>query len=194
MSNTSLIYIIITTALVSNVVLSQFLGICSFLGVSKSIKNSAALGVAVVFVITIASAVASLLYDFLLVPLSLEYLTTIVFILVIAALVQVVEMFLKKTSPAIYQALGIYLPLITTNCAVLGVALTNVQDGFNFVQSVTAGFGTAVGYTVAIVLLAGIRERIDEMDLPAPFRGAPIVLLSAALMSIAFMGFSGLSL
>ena len=194
MSNTSLIYIIITTALVSNVVLSQFLGICSFLGVSKSIKNSAALGVAVVFVITIASAVASLLYDFLLVPLSLEYLTTIVFILVIAALVQVVEMFLKKTSPAIYQALGIYLPLITTNCAVLGVALTNVQDGFNFVQSVTAGFGTAVGYTIAIVLLAGIRERIDEMDLPAPFRGAPIVLLSAALMSIAFMGFSGLSL
>ena len=149
---------------------------------------------AVVFVITIASAVASLLYDFLLVPLSLEYLTTIVFILVIAALVQVVEMFLKKTSPAIYQALGIYLPLITTNCAVLGVALTNVQDGFNFVQSVTAGFGTAVGYTIAIVLLAGIRERIDEMDLPAPFRGAPIVLLSAALMSIAFMGFSGLSL
>ena len=194
MSNTSLIYIIITTALVSNVVLSQFLGICSFLGVSKSIRNSAALGVAVVFVITIASAVASLLYDFLLVPLSLEYLTTIVFILVIAALVQVVEMFLKKTSPAIYQALGIYLPLITTNCAVLGVALTNVQDGFNFVQSVTAGFGTAVGYTIAIVLLAGIRERIDEMDLPAPFRGAPIVLLSAALMSIAFMGFSGLSL
>lgn len=194
MSNTSLIYIIITTALVSNVVLSQFLGICSFLGVSKSIKNSAALGVAVVFVITIASAVASLLYDFLLVPLNLEYLTTIVFILVIAALVQVVEMFLKKTSPAIYQALGIYLPLITTNCAVLGVALTNVQDGFNFVQSVTAGFGTAVGYTIAIVLLAGIRERIDEMDLPAPFRGAPIVLLSAALMSIAFMGFSGLSL
>ena len=194
MSNTSLIYIIITTALVSNVVLSQFLGICSFLGVSKSIRNSAALGVAVVFVITIASAVASLLYDFLLVPLSLEYLTTIVFILVIAALVQVVEMFLKKTSPAIYQALGIYLPLITTNCAVLGVALTNVQDGFNFVQSVTAGFGTAVGYTIAIILLAGIRERIDEMDLPAPFRGAPIVLLSAALMSIAFMGFSGLSL
>ena len=194
MSNTSLIYIIITTALVSNVVLSQFLGICSFLGVSRSIKNSAALGVAVIFVITSASAVASLLYDFLLVPLDLEYLTTIVFILVIAALVQVVEMFLKKSSPAIYKALGIYLPLITTNCAVLGVALTNVQDGFNFVQSVTAGFGTAVGYTIAIILLAGIRERIDEADLPRPMRGAPIVLLAAALMSIAFMGFSGLSL
>ena len=194
MSQTSLLFIIITTALVSNVVLSQFLGICSFLGVSKSIKNSAALGVAVIFVMTIASAVASLLYDLLLVPLQLEYLKTIVFILVIAALVQVVEMFLKKTSPGIYRALGIYLPLITTNCAVLGVALTNVQNEYNFIQSVTAGFGTAVGYTIAIVVLAGIRERIDESDLPAPFRGAPIVLLSAALMSIAFMGFSGLSL
>lgn len=194
MANPSLIYIIITTALVSNIVLSQFLGICSFLGVSKSIKNSAALGVAVIFVITLASAVASLLYDFLMVPLHLEYLTTIIFILVIAALVQVVEMFLKKTSPAIYKALGIYLPLITTNCAVLGVALTNVQDSYDFIHSVTAGFGTAVGYTIAIIVLAGIRERINESDLPKPFRGAPVVLLAAALMSIAFMGFSGLSL
>ena len=194
MNESSLLFIIITTALVSNVVLSQFLGICSFLGVSKSIKNSAALGVAVIFVITIASAVANLLYTFLLIPLGLEYLKTIVFILVIAALVQMVEMFLKKSSPTIYQALGIYLPLITTNCAVLGVALTNVQDGYNFIQSVTAGFGTAVGYTIAIIVLAGIRERIEESDLPAPFRGAPIVLLSAALMSIAFIGFSGLSL
>ncbi len=194
MSETSLIFIIITTALVSNVVLSQFLGICSFLGVSKSVKNSAALGVAVIFVITIASAVANLLYQFLLKPFQLEYLETIVFILVIAALVQIVEMFLKKSSPAIYNALGIYLPLITTNCAVLGVALTNVENEYNFIQSVTAGFGTAVGYTIAIVLLAGIRERINEEDLPSPFRGAPVVLLAAALMSIAFMGFSGLSL
>ena len=194
MSNTSLILIIITTALVNNVVLSQFLGICSFLGVSKSIRNSAALGVAVIFVITIAAAVANLLYTLLLKPLNREYLETIVFILVIAALVQMVEMFLKKTSPAIYKALGIYLPLITTNCAVLGVALTNVQNEYNFVQSVVAGFGTAVGYTIAIVLLAGIRERIDESDIPAPFRGAPVVLLCAALMSIAFMGFSGLAL
>jgi len=194
MSNTSLLFIIISTALVSNVVLSQFLGICSFLGVSKSIKNSAALGVAVIFVITIASAVASLLYDYILVPLNLEYMETIVFILVIAALVQMVEMFLKKSSPAIYQALGIYLPLITTNCAVLGVALTNVQDGYNLIQSITAGFGTAVGYTISIILLAGIRERLSLDDVPAPFRGAPIVLLSAALMSIAFFGFSGLSL
>ncbi|MBQ6322733.1 MAG: RnfABCDGE type electron transport complex subunit A [Lachnospiraceae bacterium] len=194
MSQTSLVYIIITSALVSNVVLSQFLGICSFLGVSKSIKNSAALGVAVIFVITIASAVANLLYTFLLKPLNLEYLETIVFILVIAALVQMVEMFLKKSAPPIYQALGIFLPLITTNCAVLGVALTNVQNEYNFIQSVTAGLGTAIGYTIAIVLLAGIRERIDESHLPKPFRGAPIVLLAAALMSIAFSGFSGLSL
>ena len=194
MSQTSLLFIIITSALVSNVVLSQFLGICSFLGVSKSIKNSAALGVAVIFVITIASAVANLLFSLLLKPLHLEYLETIVFILVIAALVQMVEMFLKKSAPPIYRALGIFLPLITTNCAVLGVALTNVQNEYNFIQSVTAGLGTAVGYTIAIVLLAGIRERIDESHLPKPFRGAPVVLLAAALMSIAFSGFSGLSL
>ncbi|MBQ9562681.1 MAG: RnfABCDGE type electron transport complex subunit A [Lachnospiraceae bacterium] len=191
---TNLIMIIITTALINNVVLNQFLGICSFLGVSKSMKASASLGVAVIFVMTIASAVASILYDNVLKPLNLDYMKTIVFILVIAALVQIVEMFLKKTSPAIYTALGIYLPLITTNCAVLGVALTNVQDGYTFGQSVFAGFGTAVGYTIAIVLLAGIRSRIKDEDLPRPLRGAPIVLISAALMSIAFMGFSGLAL
>ena len=191
MSN--LILIIVTAALINNVVLSQFLGICSFLGVSKQMKASASLGLAVIFVITIASAVASLLYDFVLKPLGLDFMKTIVFILVIAALVQIVEMFLKKTSPAIYKALGIYLPLITTNCAVLGVALTNVQDGYNFIESVLSGFGTAVGYTVAIVLLASIRTRIREEDIPAPLRGAPIVLISAALMSIAFIGFSKLS-
>ena len=190
----NLILIAITAALVNNVVLSQFLGICSFLGVSKQIKNSASLGGAVIFVMAISSAVANLLYTYVLDPLGLEYLETIVFILVIAALVQMVEMFLKKTSPGIYQALGIYLPLITTNCAVLGVALTNVQNDYNFAESVTAGIATAIGYTIAIVLLAGIRERINEADLPAPFRGAPIVLLSAALMAIAFMGFGGLSL
>ena len=186
----SLILIMISGALINNVVLNQFLGICSFLGVSKQLKASASLGGAVIFVMTIASAVASLLYDFVLKPLNLDYMKTIVFILVIAALVQIVEMFLKKTSPSIYKALGIFLPLITTNCAVLGVALTNVQNGYNFIESVLAGFGTAVGYTLAIVLLAGIRSRINESDLPAPLRGAPIVLISA---SIAFMGFSGLS-
>ena len=189
----SLILIVVTSALINNVVLNQFLGICSFLGVSKQIKASASLGAAVIFVITIASAVASLLYDYVLKPLGMDYMKTIVFILVIAALVQIVEMFLKKTSPAIYKALGIYLPLITTNCAVLGVALTNVQDGYNFIQSVLSGFGTAVGYTVAIVLLASIRSRIHEEDIPEPLRGAPIVLISAALMSIAFMGFSSLT-
>ena len=186
MSN--LILIIIGSALINNVVLNQFLGICSFLGVSKQIKASASLGGAVIFVITIASAVANLLYTFLLAPYGLDYMKTIVFILVIAALVQIVEMFLKKTSP------GIFLPLITTNCAVLGVALTNVQNEYNFIESVLAGFGTAVGFTLAIVLLASIRTRIVEKDLPAPFRGAPIVLIAAALMSIAFMGFSQLSL
>ena len=190
----SLILIIISSALVNNVVLNQFLGICSFLGVSKQMKASASLGGAVIFDITIASAVASLLYDFVLAPLGLDYMKTIVFILVIAALVQIVEMFLKKTSPAVYKALGIYLPLITTNCAVLGVALTNVQDGYNFIESVLSGFGTAVGFTLAIVLLASIRSRVHEDDVPAPLRGAPIVLIAAALMSIAFMGFSGLSL
>ena len=190
----NLFMIALTTALINNVVLSQFLGICSFLVVSKQIKTSVSLGGAVIFVITIASAVANLLYDFVLAPFDLDYLKTIVFILVIAALVQMVEMFLKKTSPAIYKALGIYLPLITTNCAVLGVALTNVQDGYNLIESIVAGLGTGLGYTLSIVLLAGIRERIDEEAVPAPFRGAPIVLLCAALMSIAFMGFSGLSL
>ncbi|MBQ7566352.1 MAG: RnfABCDGE type electron transport complex subunit A [Oscillospiraceae bacterium] len=191
---TSLILIIISSALINNVVLSQFLGICSFLGVSKQMKASASLGVAVIFVITIASAVASLLYDYVLAPYGMSFMKTIVFILVIAALVQIVEMFLKKKSPAVYKSLGIYLPLITTNCAVLGVALTNVQSGFDFLQSVVAGFGTGVGFTLAIVLLAGIRSRIREEDLPAPLRGAPIVMIAAALMSIAFMGFSGLAL
>jgi electron transport complex protein RnfA len=178
---------------VNNVLLSRFWGVCSFLGVSKQMKASASLGVAVIFVMTIASAVASLLNDYVLKPFGLEFMQTIVFILVIAALVQIVEMFLKKSSPAIYKALGIYLPLITTNCAVLGIAQLNAIQEYTFIQSVVSGFSSAVGYTLAIVLLAGIRSRIREEDLPAPLRGAPIVLISAALMSIAFMGFSGLS-
>ncbi len=189
----SLIMIIVGCALINNVILNQFLGICSFLGVSKQMKASASLGVAVIFVMTVASAVASLLYEYVLKPFDLDYMKTIIFILVIAALVQIVEMFLKKTSPSLYKALGIYLPLITTNCAVLGVALNNVKDEYNLAQSVFAGFGTAVGYTIAIVLLAGIRVRIDESAIPRPLRGAPVVLLAAALMSIAFMGFGGLS-
>ena len=190
----ALILIVVSCALINNVVLSQFLGICSFLGVSRQMKAAASLGGAVIFVITVASAVASIIYDYVLAPLDIDYMKTIVFILVIAALVQIVEIFLKKQSPGVYKALGIYLPLITTNCAVLGVALTNVQDGNGFVESVLSGFGTAVGYTLAIVLLAGIRSRINEKDLPAPLRGAPIVMIAAALMSIAFMGFGGLQL
>ena len=189
----SLIMIIVTTALVNNVVLSQFLGICSFLGVSQQKKASLSLGLAVTAVLTVASLVAALLYQFVLAPLGLDYLKTIVFILVIAALVQMVEMFLKKNAHAVYQSLGIYLPLITTNCAVLGVALTNVQNGYNLIERVTAGLGTAIGFTVAIVLLAAVREHLDEEAIPAPFRGAPIVLLCATLMAMAFMGFSGLS-
>ena len=188
-----LLLIVILNALISNVVLNQFLGICSFLGVSRQIKASASLGAAVIFVLTIASAVASALYNLVLEPLGMAFMKMIVFILVIAALVQIVEMFLKKTSPGIYKSLGIYLPLITTNCAVLGIAIDNIDKfGYNFIESVFSGFGTAVGYTIAIVLLAGIRSRVDESSIPRPVRGAPIVMLAAALMSIAFMGFSEL--
>ena len=191
---TSLLMIVLTAALINNVVLNQFLGLCSFLGVSRQIETAASLGGAVIFVITIASGVANLLYTFVLSPLGLDYLQTIVFILVIAALVQVVEMFLKKSAPALHKALGIYLPLITTNCAVLGVALTNVTNEYGFFESILAGFGTAAGYTIAIVLMAGVRERVDENeDIPASFKGAPVVLLIAALMAIAFAGFANLN-
>ncbi len=190
MSN--LIIIAIGSALVSNVVLSQFLGLCPFLGVSKKTNTAAGMGAAVIFVITLASLVAAVIYKFVLDPLGLDYLKTIVFILVIAALVQFVEMFLKKFMPSLYEALGVYLPLITTNCAVLGVALNNVQDGYNILESVVNGFATAVGFTIAIVILAGIREKIEYNDIPAPFKGMPIVLVTAGLMAIAFCGFSGL--
>ena len=187
----NLIVIAISACLVSNVVLSQFLGICSFLGVSTDVKTAAGMGGAVVFVITLASVVASLIYDHVLVPLDLVYLKTIVFILIIAALVQIVEMFMHKCMVSLYNALGIYLPLITTNCAVLGVALTNTQNGYNFIESVVCGFATAVGYLIAIVLLAGIREHIAGGNVPKSFQGVPIVIVTAALMSIAFFGFSG---
>ena len=187
-----LLVIAISSALVSNVVLSQFLGICSFVGVSRTVETAAGMGGAVIFVITIASIVASLIYNYILSPLGLDYMKTIVFILVIAALVQIVEMFLHKCMESLYNALGVFLPLITTNCAVLGVALTNVQNGYGFVQSVVNGVATAIGYTIAIVLLAGIRERIEGNDIPYSFQGSPIVLVTAGLMAIAFFGFSGL--
>ena len=187
-----LLLVFIGSALVSNVVLSQFLGLCSFVGVSKRIKTAAGMGFAVVFVITIASACTSLIYDLILVKAGLEYLQTIVFILVIAALVQFVEMVIKKYSRGLYNALGVYLALITTNCAVLGVALINVKRHFGFVTSVINGLGTAVGYLIAIILLAGIRERIEHNDISESFQGMPIVLITAGLMAIAFFGFSGL--
>ena len=184
-----LILIAIGSALVNNVVLSQFLGICPFLGVSKRTDTAAGMGGAV---ITISSLLTSIIYNYLLVGLHIEYLKTIVFILVIAALVQFVEMFLKKSSPSLYKSLGVYLPLITTNCAVLGVALTNVQKDYGILPSVVNGFATAVGFTISIVILAGVRERIEYNDIPESFKGTPIVLVTAGLMAIAFMGFSGI--
>lgn len=187
-----LLTIAIGAALVNNVVLSQFLGLCPFLGVSKKIGTAAGMGGAVIFVLTLSSLCTSLIYEFILVPWNVTYLQTIVFILVIAALVQFVEMFLKKSSPGLYKSLGVYLPLITTNCAVLGVALLNVQKSYNVLQGVVNGFATAVGFTVSIVLMAGIREKIEYNDVPESFQGSPIVLLTACLMAIAFFGFSGL--
>ncbi len=188
----NLIAIGIGSAFINNVVLSQFLGICPFLGVSKRVKTAAGMGSAVVFVITLASFVAGLIYKFILVPLNITYLQTIVFILVIAALVQFVEMFLKKKVKSLYQALGVYLPLITTNCAVLGVVLLNVTKSYNILEGVVNGLATAVGFLVAIVIMAGIREKIEYNDIPKPFQGMPIVLITAGLMAIAFFGFSGL--
>ena len=178
----SLLLIAIGSALVNNVVLSQFLGLCPFLGVSKKVETAAGMGAAVLFVITIASAVTNLIYTFLLVPTDLTYLNTIVFILVIAALVQFVEMVLKKSMPALYESLGVFLPLITTNCAVLGTALTNVQNDYSFIASVVNGIGIS----------AGIREKMEYNNIPESFKGMPITLLTAGLMAIAFFGFSGL--
>lgn len=187
-----LLVLLVASSLVSNVVLSQFLGLCPFLGVSKKTNTAAGMGVAVIFVITLASAVAGVIYKFVLQRFHVEYLETIVFILVIAALVQFVEMFLRKVIPSLYQALGVYLPLITTNCAVLGVALTNVQKEYGILTGIVNGFATAVGFTIAIIILAGIREKLEHNDIPQPFRGMPSVLLTAGLMAIAFCGFSGL--
>ena len=187
-----LLVILISSSLVSNVVLSQFLGLCPFLGVSKKIETAAGMGGAVIFVITLSSAVTGCIYNFVLTPLHMEYMQTIVFILVIAALVQFVEMFLKKFVVSLYNALGVYLPLITTNCAVLGVALTNVQKNYGILAGTVNGFATAVGFTISIVILAGIREKTEFNDLPESFKGMPMVLITAGLMAIAFCGFAGL--
>ena len=187
-----LIKIGIGAAIVNNVILSQFLGICPFLGVSKKIKTAAGMSGAVLFVMAISAIVTNLIYEFLLVPSKMTYLNTIVFILVIAALVQFVEMVLKKIMPALYQSLGVYLPLITTNCAVLGVAVLNMDNKYDFIQSIVNGVGAAIGFTLAIVLFAGVRERIASNNIPKAFQGFPIALITAGLMSIAFLGFSGM--
>ena len=191
----------ITYAIVNNVVLSQFLGICPFLGVSKKTETASGMGLAVIFVITIAAFVTGVINKFILantalinMGIDLRYLKTIVFILVIASLVQFVEMFLKKSMPALYESLGVFLPLITTNCAVLGVALNAITYEFGILETVVYGLATGVGFFIAIVLLAGIREKIEYNDIPKPFQGTALVLVTAALMSIAFMGFSGMNI
>lgn len=187
-----LLMIAVGAAFVNNVVLSQFLGLCSFLGVSKKMKTAAGMGGAVIFVLTLSSLCAGLIYKFILVPTGIVYLQTIVFIMVIAALVQLVEMFLKKSVPALYRALGVYLPLITTNCAVLGVVLQNTQNSYNFIESVVYGVTGGLGFMLAIVIFASIRERLQFSECPKPFEGFPIALMTAGLVALSFMGFSGL--
>ena len=197
----SLFSIAVTYAIINNVVLSQFLGICPFLGVSKKTETAAGMGGAVIFVITIAAFVTGVINKFILanealiqMGIDLRYLKTIVFILVIASLVQFVEMFLKKSMPPLYESLGVFLPLITTNCAVLGVALNAITYEYDILQTVVYGLATGVGFFIAIVLLAGVREKIEYNDIPKPFQGTAIVLMASALMAIAFMGFSGMSI
>lgn len=187
-----LLLIIIGTVWVNNIILSQFLGLCPFMGVSRKLETAMSMGLATTFVLTLSSISSYLVNEFILAPLELEYLRTISFILVIAAIVGFTEMAIKKTSPLLHNLLGIYLPLITSNCAVLGVALLNVQDANNFIQSALYGFGSAAGFTLVLVLFAGIRERLDVADVPRAFRGNSIALITAGLMALAFMGFSGL--
>ena len=188
----SILIIMLSSILVNNFVLSRFLGICPFLGVSKKVETALGMGMAVTFVMVLASIFTYLIQKLILVNLGIEYMQTIAFILVIASLVQFVEMVIQKTSPTLYQALGVYLPLITTNCAVLGVAILNIQSEYNLIETIFNGFAAAVGFTIAIVLFAGIRERLEISDIPEIFQGFPIALISAGLMSIAFLGFSGL--
>ena len=190
----TLIFIMISAIFINNCVLSRFLGICPFLGVSKQVETAVGMGVAVTFVMALASAITYVVQYSILDPLDLGYLQTIAFILIIAALVQLVEMIIKKSSPSLYQALGVYLPLITTNCAVLGVALINIQNEYNFIETIFNGVGAALGFTLAIVLFAGIRERLETSAVPKALEGFPIALLTAGLMAIAFLGFSGMKL
>lgn len=187
----NLVLLFLSVVLVNNVITSQFLGICPFLGVSKKVDTAVGMGAAVTFVLTLASVITYFIQK-LLIATQNEFLQTIAFILVIASIVQFVEMVIQKMSPSLYQALGVFLPLITTNCAVLGIALVNVNNGYNLVETIVNGFGAGVGFTLAIVLFAGIRERLELADIPETFKGIPITLISASLMSIAFLGFAGL--
>ena len=187
-----LVLIAVGSAIVNNVVLSQFLGICPFLGVSKKTNTAAGMGTAVIFVITLSSAVTGLIYQYILTPLDLTYLQTIVFILVIAALVQFVEMFLKKSMPSLYKALGVYLPLITTNCAVLGVTILNIDNGYTFGQSIVDALGAGLGFTLALLIFSGVRSRVEKADVPETFKGVPATLIAASIVSVSFMSFSGM--
>lgn len=192
MSLSGILMLFVSAVFIDNFVLTKFLGCCPFLGVSSKPDTALGMGCAVTFVMTLSSAATNLLYNHILVPAELEYLKTVAFILVIASLVQMIEFFLKNKLPALYESLGIYLPLITTNCAVLGAALLNIQEGYNFIQSVVFGFGSGVGFTMAILILAGVRSRLHFSNPPKSFRGIPIVLITAGLISMAFMGFSGM--
>lgn len=188
------VFLLVTSVLVNNFVLSKFLGICPFLGVSKKTETALGMGMAVIFVMAISSVITYALYALVLAPLGLEYLKTIAFILVIASLVQIVEMVVKKFSPSLYNALGVYLPLITTNCAVLGVAILNITENYNLLSSFINGVGSGIGFTVAIVLLAGIREKLVKAQIPESFKGFPITLVAAAIMAMAFAGFASVAL
>jgi len=189
---TEYVLILVSTVLVNNFVLTKFLGLCPFMGVSRKLETATGMAMATTFVLTLSSVCSYMVNSYLLMPLGLEYLRTISFILVIAAVVQFTEMVIHKTSPLLYQVLGIFLPLITTNCAVLGVALLNVQQDFGFLQSAVYGFGASIGFSMVLILFAAMRERITAADVPLAFRGPPIALITAGLMSMAFMGFSGL--
>ena len=192
MSFTAILGLLISSILINNYIFSRFLGICPFLGLSGKTSTAVGMGLAVTFVMTVSTAVTWCVYHFVLVPAELEYLKTIAFILIIASLVQLLEMFLRKAVPSLYAALGIYLPLITTNCAVLGSALVNIEKGYNFIESVVFGFSAALGFTMAIVVFAGVRERLNFADPPKAFRGFPLLLISAGLVAMAFSGFSGM--
>ncbi len=192
MSVESVILLVMSAIFINNFVLAKFLGICPFIGVSRQLDSALGMGMAVTFVLTISSVVTWFVHSYLLVPYGLEFLKTIAFILVIAALVQFVELVLKKSSPALYKTLGIYLPLITTNCAVLGAASINVQKGYNLLMSTVFGLGAGLGFTLALILMAGVRERLEECNIPKVLRGAPIAFITAGLISLAFMGFAGM--